>query len=89
MTVLLTIRDCAAAADGGALAFQGEDADGATSWYVVNRSIASRGTPDFNAISKNGVRLSDDERAELFRMLTVIEQDADNDRAAFMDRFMA
>jgi hypothetical protein len=88
MSALAAIRSYAAATDGGSLAFEGEDAEGGLAWYMVNRSIAARGTLEFNAISKNAIRLDDDDRATLFQNLSKLQKSADADLASFIDHFM-
>ncbi len=46
-----SVSDSAAAADGGSLALFVERIDGQTELFVINRSLASRGTPDYNKVS--------------------------------------
>ncbi len=47
------ISDSAAAADGGSLALFVEHRDGTAETFVINRSLASRGTVDYNKISSS------------------------------------
>lgn len=47
------ISDSAAAADGGSLALFVERLDGTVETFVVNRSIKSRGTADYNRVSSD------------------------------------
>ena len=48
-----SVSESAAAADGGSLALFVERMDGQTELFVINRSLASRGTPDYNKVSSN------------------------------------
>lgn len=48
-----SVSDSAAAADGGSLALFVERIDGQTELFVINRSLASRGTPDYNKITSS------------------------------------
>jgi len=52
------ISDVAAAADGGSLAFFVERLDGTIETFVINRSIKSRGTADYNKVSSDQRPLS-------------------------------
>lgn len=45
------IADSAAAADGGSLALFAERLDGTVETFVINRSLASRGTADHNRVA--------------------------------------
>jgi len=47
------ISDSAAAADGGSLALFVERLDGTVETFVITRSIASRGTADYNKVSSS------------------------------------
>ncbi|HEV2512327.1 hypothetical protein [Bosea sp. (in: a-proteobacteria)] len=47
------VSDSAAAADGGSLALFVERLDGTVETFVVDRSIASRGTPSYNKVSSS------------------------------------
>lgn len=47
------VTDSAAAADGGSLALFVERLDGTVETFVINRSIASRGTASYNKVSSN------------------------------------
>jgi hypothetical protein len=47
------ISDTAAAADGGSLALFVERLDGTMETFVINRSIASRGTADHDKVSSD------------------------------------
>lgn len=47
------ISDSAAAADGGSLALFAERLDGTVETFVINRSIKSRGTADYNKVSSD------------------------------------
>ena len=47
------IVDYAVAPDGGSLALSVERLDGKTECFVINRSFASRGTPEHNAVKSN------------------------------------
>ncbi|MGX1790614.1 hypothetical protein ACWIGM_27965 [Bosea sp. NPDC055332] len=51
--MLKAVTDSAAAADGGSLALFVEHADGTAETFVINRSIASRGTASYNKVSSN------------------------------------
>ncbi|WP_395774507.1 hypothetical protein [Agrobacterium pusense] len=48
-----SVSDSAAAADGGSLALFVEREDGQTEVFVIHRSLASRGTPDYNRITSS------------------------------------
>ena len=48
-----SVTDSAAAADGGSLALFVERSDGQLERFVINRSINSRGTPDYNKVTSN------------------------------------
>ena len=48
-----SVSDSAAAADGGSLALFVKRIDGQTELFVINRSLASRGTPDYNKVSSS------------------------------------
>ncbi len=48
-----SVSDSAAAADGGSLALFVERQDGQTEVFVIHRSLASRGTPDYNRITSS------------------------------------
>jgi len=56
-----SVSDSAAAADGGSLALVVERFDGELEQFVINRSIASRGTPDYNKVVSNRRSLSGDD----------------------------
>ncbi|CAD5288312.1 conserved hypothetical protein [Bosea sp. 62] len=47
------VSDSAAAADGGSLALFVERSDGMVEIFVINRSIASRGTASYKKVSSN------------------------------------
>jgi hypothetical protein len=47
------VTDSAAAADGGSLALFVERLDGTVETFVVDRSLASRGTPSYNKVSSS------------------------------------
>jgi hypothetical protein len=49
--MLISISEKAAASDGGSLGFEGIDENGLVSWYMINRSITSRSTDDYNAVT--------------------------------------
>ncbi|MDK4702170.1 hypothetical protein PH562_07925 [Rhizobium sp. CNPSo 4062] len=55
------VSDSAAAADGGSLALFVERVDGELEQFVINRSLASRGTPAYNKVSSNLRSLSADD----------------------------
>ena len=57
-----SVSDSAAAADGGSLALFVERQDGQTEVFVIHRSLASRGTPDYNRITTSLRPLSADDR---------------------------
>ncbi|CUX21699.1 hypothetical protein [Agrobacterium genomosp. 13] len=69
-----SVSDSAAAADGGSLALFVERIDGQTEVFVINRSLASRGTPDYNKVSSSLRSLADQDcamiAAALERLLT-------------------
>ncbi|MDO3442169.1 hypothetical protein [Agrobacterium sp. V1] len=48
-----SVSDSAAAADGGSLALFVKRIDGQTERFVIDRSLASRGTPDYNKVSSS------------------------------------
>jgi hypothetical protein len=48
-----SVSDSAAAADGGSLALFVERLDGAVETFVINRSIASRGSASYNKVSSS------------------------------------
>ncbi|CUX42247.1 MULTISPECIES: hypothetical protein [Agrobacterium] len=48
-----SVSESAAAADGGSLALFVERMDGQTEVFVIHRSLASRGTPDYNKITSS------------------------------------
>ncbi|MFF2320118.1 hypothetical protein ACFVTJ_03585 [Agrobacterium sp. NPDC058088] len=48
-----SVSDSAAAADGGSLALFLERQDGQTEVFVIHRSLASRGTPDYNRVTSS------------------------------------
>ncbi|MFS8057023.1 hypothetical protein QD357_30100 [Rhizobium sp. BR 317] len=56
-----SVSDSAAAADGGSLALFVERLDGELEQFVINRSIASRGTPAYNKVVSNLRSLSADD----------------------------
>ncbi|EJN04250.1 hypothetical protein [Phyllobacterium sp. YR531] len=56
-----SVNDSAAAADGGSLALFVEREDGAAETFMILRSIASRGTPDFNKVTSSLRSLLPDE----------------------------
>ena len=56
-----SVSDSAAAADGGSLALFVERMDGQTEQFVINRSLAARGTPAYNKIVSNLRPLSADD----------------------------
>lgn len=51
--MIKAVTDSAAAADGGSLALFVEHGDGTAETFVVNRSIASRGTASYNRVSSS------------------------------------
>lgn len=63
--MFVSVTDSAAAADGGSLALFVERADGQLERFVINRSINSRGTPDYNTITSNLRSLSPDDCREI------------------------
>ena len=56
-----SVLDSAAAADGGSLALFMKRMDGQTEQFVINRSLAARGTPAYNKIVSNLRPLSADD----------------------------
>lgn len=60
-----SVSDSAAAADGGSLALFVERQDGQTEVFVIHRSLASRGTPDYNRITSSLRPLSAEDRREI------------------------
>lgn len=65
---LATVIDCAAAADGGSLWIQ-LSIGGRIRNYALNRSIASRGTPQYGEVSSEHGTLSKEEVSQLLLML--------------------
>ncbi|MGE7469048.1 hypothetical protein ACQKLX_06395 [Bosea sp. NPDC003192] len=59
------VTDSAAAADGGSLALFVERLDGTVETFVINRSIASRGTASYNTVSSNLRALTPAECADI------------------------
>ncbi|MBY5363664.1 hypothetical protein HFO97_27725 [Rhizobium leguminosarum] len=59
------IVDYAVAPDGGSLALSVERLDGKTECFVINRSFASRGTPDYNVVRSTLRSLSQNECEEI------------------------
>ena len=66
------VTDSAAAADGGSLALFVERADGAVETFVINRSIASRGTSSYNKVSSNLRALTAADCAEIAEALDAL-----------------
>ena len=61
-----SVIDSAAAADGGSLMLIVERCDGSTESLILNRSIAARGTDDYNRISSDLCpRISPADRLEI------------------------
>jgi hypothetical protein len=60
-----SIADSAVAPDGGSLALSVERLDGKTECFVINRSFASRGTPDYNVVRSSLRSLSQNECEEI------------------------
>ncbi|OAE46986.1 hypothetical protein [Agrobacterium tumefaciens] len=58
-----SVSDSAAAADGGSLALFVERQDGQTEQFVIHRSLAARGTPDYNKITSSLRPLADQDCA--------------------------
>jgi hypothetical protein len=69
------ISDSAAASDGGSLALFVERLDGKTECFVINRSLASRDTPDYNLVTSDLRSLSANECAEIARHLERLTSD--------------
>lgn len=67
------VVDCAAAADGGSLWVQ-LSVGGQRRNYTLNRSIASRGTPQYGEVSSEHGPLSKEELRELLLVLDVPRQ---------------
>ncbi|WP_054312624.1 hypothetical protein [Mesorhizobium sp. 1M-11] len=65
-----TVVDCAAAADGGSLWVQ-LSVGGQIKNYTLNRSIASRGTPQYGEVSSEHGPLSKQELHDLVLVLDV------------------
>jgi hypothetical protein len=63
--VFTLIVDYAVAPDGGSLALSVERLDGKTQCFVINRSFASRGTPDYNVVRSTLRSLSQNECEEI------------------------
>ncbi len=74
--MFLSISDSAAASDGGSLALFVERLDGKTETFSINRSIASRGTSDYNVITSDLRSLSANECAEISRHLEEFASEA-------------
>jgi hypothetical protein len=74
--VFTLIVDYAIAPDGGSLALSVERLDGKTECFVINRSFASHGTPDYNAVSSNLRSLSANECEEIARHLEELVVDS-------------
>lgn len=60
-----SVSDSAAAADGGSLALFVERQDGQTEVFVIHRSLASRGTADYNRITSSLRPLSPEDCREV------------------------
>ena len=56
-----SISDSAFATDGGSLALFVQRSDGEVEQFVINRSLASRGTPAYNKVVSNLRSLSADD----------------------------
>jgi hypothetical protein len=83
------IQEYAAAADGGSLAFEGAHDDGSIRWYMVNRSIAARGTPQYNCITCAGRQLTDSERTALIAQIKSLLPTVDAELGSFLSSFIA
>ncbi|MFE0016263.1 hypothetical protein ACFWXH_15540 [Mesorhizobium sp. NPDC059054] len=70
---LVTVVDCAAAADGGSLWVQLSIGDQIRN-YTLNRSIASRGTAQYGQVSSEHGPLSKQELRDLLLVLDVPQQ---------------
>ncbi|NEJ74402.1 hypothetical protein GR197_28340 [Rhizobium phaseoli] len=70
------IVDYAVAPDGGSLALSVERLDGKTECFVINRSFASRGTPDYNVVRSNIRSLSAEECEEIATNMEGLVTDA-------------
>ncbi|UWU29168.1 hypothetical protein N2600_04130 [Rhizobium sp. WSM1274] len=70
------IVDYAVAPDGGSLALSVERLDGKTECFVINRSFASRGTPDYNVVKSTLRSLSQNECEEIANHLGGLVTDA-------------
>lgn len=70
------IVDYAVAPDGGSLAQSVERLDRKTECFVINRSFASRGTPEYNVVRSNLRSLSAKECEEIARRLEGLATDA-------------
>ncbi|TAZ53235.1 hypothetical protein [Rhizobium ruizarguesonis] len=70
------IVDYAVAPDGGSLALSVERLDGQTECFVINRSFASRGTPEHNAVKSNLRSLFAEECEEIANHLGGLVTDA-------------
>jgi len=66
------VTDSAAAADGGSLALFVERLDGTVETFVINRSLASRGTPSYNRVSSNLRALTPVECADIAEAFHVL-----------------
>ena len=66
------VTDSAAAADGGSLALFVERLDGTVETFVINRSIASRGTPSYNKVSADLRALPPADCADIAEVLSAL-----------------
>lgn len=66
------VTDSAAAADGGSLALFVERLDGTVETFVINRSIASRGTPSYNKVSSSLRALTPADCADIAEVLSAL-----------------
>jgi hypothetical protein len=72
------VTDSAAAADGGSLALFVEHSDGTAETFVINRSIASRGTASYNKVSSNLRALTPTDCAEIAEALDALAGETPN-----------
>jgi hypothetical protein len=70
--VLTHVVDCAVAPDGGSIGIALADSAGATTWFSIDRSFGSRGTPDWNAVSSPQGLLESAARQELVHTLQAL-----------------
>jgi hypothetical protein len=87
--MLISISEKAAASDGGSLGFEGIDENGVVSWYMINRSITSRGTDHYNAVTCDNSVLNDANKKQLFSQMIAIRDTAeDKELRDFIDQFI-